>query len=296
MANTLPSNLTAIAQAGLDVLQRELLPFNVFTKDFSSDIASAGDAVSTRIATAPASADLSGGYTAVDQTITAKTVTLSNFKGLVVGFTDLQVSKASFDIVEQFVVPGIRALMNDIFDDVNNLVINGNYSQKETIAATAFDSDSMALLAKDLTVANVPKAGRYAILNPTYYLALAKDNAIKAAYAYGGADAIRDNRIPRVHGFDLHELSTVDSTPGGQSEYLQGWVGTPQAILIAARRPAAPAQFPGELVDTQDPTTGLPMQWRRWYDPDSGLHKFSVGTIWGVAVGNASCLYRIVSQ
>ena len=142
MANTLPSNLTAIANAGLDVLQRELLPFGAFTTDFSSDIASQGDAVSTRIATAPASADLSGGYTAVDQTITAKTVTLSNFKGLVVGFTDLQVSKASFDPVREFVVPGIRALMNDIFDDVNNIVINSNYSQKETIASTAFDSDN----------------------------------------------------------------------------------------------------------------------------------------------------------
>lgn len=295
MSNTLPSNLTAIAQAGLDVLQRELLPFSAFTTNFSDEIAASGDAVSTRIATAPASADLSGGYTAVDQTITAKTVTLSNFKGLVVGFTDLQVSKASFNIVEQFVVPGIRALMNDIFDSANNLVTNANYSQKEIITSSAFDADAMALLASDLTVANAPKSGRAALLNSTYHLSLLKDSAVKAAYAYGGAEAIRDGMVPRVAGLNVYEMSSIDSTPNGQSENLQGWVCTPQAILIAARRPAAPSNFPGELVDTTDPVTGLPMQWRRWYDPDAGLHKFSVGTIWGVAVGNASCLYRIVS-
>ena len=155
MANTLPSNLTAISQAALDVLQRELLPFNAFTTDFSADIASQGDAVSTRIATAPSSADVSGGYTAVDQTVTAKTVTLSAFKGLVVGFTDLQVSKASFNIIDLFVRPGVVAVVNDIFDTVNNLVTNANFSQKETIAAAAFDSDSMATLAAEIGRAHV---------------------------------------------------------------------------------------------------------------------------------------------
>jgi hypothetical protein len=295
MANTLAANLTAISQAALDVLQRELPPFGAFTTNFNSDIAQEGDAVSTRIATAPASADLSGGYTAVDQTVTAKTVTLSNFKGLVVGFTDLQWSKASYDLMNLFVVPGVRAVVNDIFDDVNNLVTNANYSQKETIAAAAFDSDSLATLAKDLTAVNVPKADRHALLNSTYYLSLAKDSAIKAAYAYGGTEAIRDNRIPRVHGFSVHELSTIDSTPNAQAENLVGWVCTPQAILIAARAAAVPENFPGEVMNFADPMTGLPLQLRKWYDADSGLHKMSIGCIWGTQVGNASCLYRVVS-
>lgn len=295
MANTLPSNLTAMANAALDVLQRELPPFNAFTTDFSSDIASQGDAVSTRIATAPSSADVSGGYTSVDQTITAKTVTLSAFEGLVVGFTDLQYSKASFDPIKLFVVPGIRAVVNGIFDDVNDLVTNANYSNKETIAAAAFDSDSVATLAKDLNVLNAPRDGRALILNSTYMLSIMKDNAVKAAYAFGNAEAVQNYRVPKLAGFGVHEFSSIDSTPNAQAENLVGWAQSQQALLIAARTPAVPGNFPGEVVNIQDPATGLPLQLRYWYAPELGQHKFSVTSIWGVAVGNASCLVRVVS-
>lgn len=295
MANTVPANLTALSQAALDVLQRELPPFSAFTTDFSADIREAGDAVSTRIATAPASADVSGGYTSVDQTVTAKTITLSTFEGLVVGFTDLQVSKASFNLIDLFVKPGVRAVVNSIFDSVNNLVTNANFSQKETIATAAFDSDSVMTLAKDLNVVNVPRDGRALVLNSATTLKLMQDNAVKAAYAFGNSAAVQTYRIPQLAGFAVHELSTIDSTPNAQSENLAGWAQSPQALLIAARAVQAPDNFPGEVMNFVDPVTGLPLQMRYWYAPELGQHKYSVTCLWGVAVGNASCLYRIVT-
>lgn len=295
MANTVPVNLTALSMAALDVLQRELPPFSAFTTDFSSDIRERGDAVSTRIATAPVSADLSTAYTSVDQTVTAVTVTLNTFEGLVVGFTDLQVSKASFNLIDLFVIPGVRAIVNSIFDAVNNLVTNANFSQKETIATAAFDSDSVLTLAKDLNVVNVPKDGRALILNSGTFLKLAQDDAIKAAYAFGNSQAIQNYTIPRLGGFGVYEFSTIDSTPNAQSENLAGWAQSKQALLIAARAVSVPGNFPGEVISFSDPMTGLPLQMRYWYAPELGQHKFSVSCLSGVKVGNASCLYRIVT-
>ena len=296
MANTIAgTNLTQISIMSLDILQRELIPFQAFQTDFSAELAQEGAAITTRIATAPSAADLSSGYTAVDQTLTAKTVTLSNFKGLVVGFTDLEVTKSSVSLIDLFIVPGVRAMTNAIFDDVNNLVTNANFSQNEVVAAASFTANSLALLSKDLTLANASKDGRAAIINSTYFYNLAKDADLKNYLNYGSNSVIVNNVIPRVHGFDVYELSSIDSTPNAQSENLAGWVNTKQALLIAARLPAAPANFPGEIANVTDPGTGFSYQFRRWYDPDAGLHKMSVGTIWGVSVGNASCLYRILS-
>ena len=57
--------------------------------------------------------------------------------------------------------------------------------------------------------------------------------------------------------------------------------------------------FPGLIENTVDARTGLPMQWRYWYNPDAasqdGSHNFSVATNFAYQVGVPANLVRIVS-
>jgi hypothetical protein len=121
---------------------------------------------------------------------------------------------------------------------------------------------------------------------------LAKDNAIQNAQAYGSAEAIREGRVPRVHGFDVYEYNDIPAN----GESLECIDGSREALIIAARQPANPANAPHVMIENaQEPVTGLPLQFRAWYDADSGVSKVSVGVLYGVAVGVAGNLRRIKS-
>ena len=133
---------------------------------------------------------------------------------------------------------------------------------------------------------------RYLLVGPTYFANLAKDAAVQAAYAYGSPDVIRENRIPRVHGFSVHEYTDIPAN----SEHLVGVAGTKQGLLVATRLPAIPANFPGEVEVVTDPESGFSLQFRRWYSADDRKHRMEVGVIYGVAVGVAGNIKRLVSE
>jgi hypothetical protein len=295
MANTLAGNsLAAIAANTLDVLLDVNPPLRAFTTDFSPDVATEGSSVTTRVVTALTSGSLASGYSASAQnvTLTAKTITLGEVTGFVIGFTDSEWSKSSINLQDIFIRPGVQAVSNDMIDDALALVTNANFGAAAfTGAAATFDADDAADLAQTLSTAKVPKMDRFLLVGPTYYAALAKDNAIQASYAYGGAEAIRENRVPRVHGMDVIEYTDIPAN----GENLVGLCGAPQGIIIAARTPAVPDSFPGEIANVTDPDSGFTIQLRKWYSADDGKHYLSMGAMWGVAVGVAGNLKRLVS-
>lgn len=294
MANTLNGiNLAQIAQGTLDYLSYEFHPLRAFTRDFSEDIATKGESVTTRVPSGVTAQDLSSGYSATDVTSTAKTITLSNFQGFVYGFTDAEVSKAgNLDWLQGvFMAPALEATLNKVMDDLLALVLNATFSANEVITAANFDVDEIADLAADLSTAKVPKSERALLLPPTYYASIQKDTVVQDASSYNGPDAVREHAARRIHGFNVYEYSDIPTN----SENLAAIALHPSALLLAARQPATPSDPGLQVENVTDPTTGLPLQFRSWYDPDSGVYKVSMGVLYGVAAGNATALKRIKS-
>ncbi len=295
LSNTLGGySLAQIAQMSLDTLLPKLPLITPFATDFSSDVASSGSTVSTRVATALTSGSLTTGYSANVQnsTLTAKTITLGSTTGSVVGFKDEEVSKASINLLDVFVKPAVNAVANDILDDVFALFTASNYTASYTTGdAAGFDSDKVADVAEDLTDANVPADGRFMIVKPSYFTALTKDDAVKAAYSYGGSEVIRMRRINGLAGFNVQEYTDIPTN----SENLVGIAGSKQGAIVAVRQPAVPSNFPGEVESVTDPDSGFTLQLRKWYSADECVMYMSCAAIWGVAVGNASNIVRLVS-
>ena len=268
---------------------------NAFVRDFSMDIKDKGESVTTRVPSSMTAGDLSSGYTAADVTSTAKTITLSNFKGPVFQFTDLEVSKAGdLSWLEQiFMAPAVESIRNVVMDDLLALVVAATFNSPtaETITAANFDADEIADLAADLSAVKVPKNERGIILPPSYFASIQKDAIVQDASSYGSPDAIREHKVQRVHGFTLYEYSDIPTN----SENLAAIALHPSSLLLAARQPATP-EDPGLLVENvEDPVTGLPLQFRAWYDANNGVYKFSIGVLYGVAAGNTTALKRITS-
>jgi hypothetical protein len=293
MSNTLAgTNLAAVAQRTLDTLLRRFPMASSFSTDFSADVASVGESVTTRVASQPTVQDFYSTTAAADVTTTARTISLSNYSGVRIGFSDMEWSKSSINLFDIFVNPVANTVIKAIMDDVLARVTLANFGAAGLVSTAAnFDADDVVDLATALDTANVPFDPRSLVISPAYYGALAKDNAIQAAFAYGNAGAIQDNRFPRVHGFDV---LTYNGIPGN-AQNLVGFAGGPQALLIAARVPALPGNFPGEIEAATDPESGLTIQVRKWYSADDRKHYMEAGVIHGSQIGVVGNLTRITS-
>lgn len=294
MANTLNGiNLAAVAEQSLDYLSTQFHPLRAFARDFSDEISGQGESVTTRVPSSMTASDLSSGYTASDVTSTAKTITLNKFKGYSMAFTDMEVSKSgNFDWLSSvFLAPALEVTLDAVMDDLLALVLNANYTSNEVITAANFDADEVADLAADLTTAKVPKSERALILPPSYYASVQKDAIVQDASSYGAASAVQENAAQRVHGFSLYEYTGIPTN----SENLAAIALHPSALLLAARTPAAPADGSVNVQDIVDPSTGLPIQLRTFYDNVAGKHYLTMGVLYGVAVGNGAALKRIKS-
>jgi hypothetical protein len=294
MANTLNGiNLAQIANDTLDYLSTEFHPLRAFVRDFSEDIAQKGESVTTRVASSTTTQDLSDGYDLQDMTSTAKTITLDKFKGHVMGFTDLEVSKSGDAewLKSVFMAPALEAVLDVVMDDLLALVLAATYTSAETITAANFDVDEIADLASDLSTLKVPKAERGLLLPPTYYASIQKDAIVQDSSSYGSPDAVREHAVRRVHGFNCYEYTGIPAN----GENLGALALHPSALLLAARQPATPDAPHVQVENVTDPTTGLPLQFRAWYDANAGVAKVSMGTLYGVATGNATALKRITT-
>ena len=300
MANTLGGiNLAQIAQQTLETLSAEMPVVSAFTTDFSSEIADVGESVSTRVASAVSAGDATSGYSATDVTSTAKTITLNKHKHFTAKFTDLEIAKGGLDMLERtFVKPTVHAVVNAMMDDLLALVTDTNFADEVDVAAASFGADDVADLAGDLTTKNVPKTDRALVIKPTYFASLAQDNAIQASYAYGNPSAIRDNVVPKVHGFNVYEYSDIPANAynigsPAVSHSLQGFACGPEALLIAGRQPALPENWAGAVESVQEPGTGVTLQLRNWYEGKDGAQYITATMIYGVATGTDS-LKKIV--
>ena len=171
------------------------------------------------------------------------------------------------------------------------------------MAGASFSAEDVADLAGDLTTLNVPKSDRALVILPSYYASLASDNAIQAAYAYGGGGAIRDNAVPKVHGFNVYEYSDIpenqyshDPGTGAANHNLQGFACGPEALIIAGRQPALPENWAGAVESVQEPGTGVTVQRRNWYEGNDGAQYITATMIYGVATGTNSLKKIIVAD
>lgn len=283
-------NSTRISQLTLEALQTTVLPFSAFSTNFSADVATRGSAVTTRYVTNPSVQDFSSASRAsTNSATTARTITLSNYVGVDVGFSDTEMSFSDVQLMNMYIRPAIVALFENVMASALALVTNANFSANTVITAANFTAANIAGLAQSMNESKVGR-DRHIILPPSYAVTAKKDTSIQAAYAYGSPEAIRTGRLPDVYGFQMHEWNGTIPT---NSENLAAVALAPEGILLAARAPALPRNWNGEVQNVTDPDSGLTIQIRDFYDDVEQRTQFCL--IYGTQVGNPANVRRILS-
>ena len=293
-----------IARLSIATLEKSLVPLAVFATDLSTDIQDQGTTVSTRVVpAATASTDLvdaeSGSYATVtdDQSTTAVQVTLDPHP--VTGFhlTDSEAQSIAAGVwsstSEKLVKTHVRGIAEDVLDSAFALILNANYGAASlTSSAANFDSDDVADLRAVAVAAGWDMEDAWLVLNPDYYAALLKDNAI-SDFSSSQSDALRSGKLPRLSSFKVIEAPTLP----GNSQNLTGFIATTGGVAVAMRG-----------VDIQDRSSFLHYEIMQGDVVGAVITYSAVYTatttrrvdhifeaLYGVKVAQAACIKRIVS-
>jgi hypothetical protein len=306
MANTIDSDLYGvnIAAGAIRVMQSDVKPIAVFSTDFSPAPASKYGTVIVPLTTAGStSVDFvaANGYVKGDTTVSERTVALSGHKYQNWHITDIEAVKSPFlgtNGVQQIGVEKTQKLLIDVFSNILSVVTLGNYgnaaTDKLTVAAAAFDRDDLVDLAGLCDNANWPEVSRNVLLKPDHWRAVTKDQAT-AADAYGAASIRQqaNNGFP-MDGFD--GVWRCNSIPAN-NESLVGFACMPSAIAIANRYlPPVNGGAAGSVYQPiTEPTTGLTLGYREYYDDQAGCIVAVLECLYGFSIGNATAIKRIVT-
>jgi hypothetical protein len=286
-------SLTVIAQEALPVLQAKLAPLGLFTTDFSSEVATVGSAVSTRIATAMTAQDYSRatGYVANTVSSSAITVTLNKHKYFVAGFDDSEVGNIGLSKLEQtFIQPMANAIGNAMQNDLLALITTA-YPQAYSASYASFGFAGITAVAKvlDNSGSNAPRG---VLLGTNVFYDVLDD--IKGVYSVG-ADALRKGTVGELAGMQVAQVPSAifGGLASSQAAGLAGFMAGQDALVIAARLPG----IPSGNVETANLTlpNGFTVQLRKWYSPDEGMWKLGAVAIYGVSRGNVSSGVRILT-
>lgn len=280
--------MTRISQLTLDALLSKPLPVTSFWTDFSPDIATYGNAVTTRYPNALTVQNFASAKTPIDSNSVARTITLDKYVGVPVQFTDTEMSFSDVKLLDMFVKPAINALFENVMATQLALVTVANFSSNNVIAAADFTAANVARIGRIQTALKVPD-NRHIICSPNYAETLKKDTALQASYAYGEGATIRTGVIPKVYNYDVHEWNGTIPTTNN----LAAIAFAPQALLLAVRPPVLPRNWYGEVRNITDPATGLTIQFRDYYDGTTQRTEWCF--IYGCQIGNPGNLTRILS-
>jgi hypothetical protein len=181
-----------------------------------------------------------------------------------------------------------QKLALDVVNDILSSVTIANFGA--AVKANILTVNDVADVKVVCDQAQWPETDRALVVPPSIDSRLLQDQSFSAAMAFA-LSAIKDGRLPKVHGFDY----SVNPNIPNNGENLLAFAAHKSAIAVAF----APIE-PTEEVQTltaydliSDKDTGITLEYRRWGDPDKDTTKEIVECNYGFNVVNTASIKRI---
>jgi len=286
MANSIAAAPAVLAQGVIKALANKLPMLSGFSTVFTSSIQGAGKTIQVPlIGTSTATEFGANGYTDSDfATVTSSSVTLKHFK-VSSRFSPLDIREYGVGFfANNFVETAAIALSQVCMDEVNDLIINANYSSNTNTGAALSYAEVVAAQ-KTLDDAKAPDK-RALVLGNTYLSDLRSDATIIAAFQLG-ANVISSGSLGTIAGAQVYQFSNL----AANGENLAGFICGADAIACATALPFN--EIPGaDVSQATDPATGLSVQ-VMIIQEQSGYFNVTATLLFGAAVGRATSLRRL---
>lgn len=224
-------NPQVIADMSVDYFANKFTPFNIFTKDFSNEIAGEGDIVTTRLVQSIDAKEREGAtaYAADDVTAEPISVEIGKPMGAVFAFTEHQVASTINNLSwlrDNFLEPAIEGVLKRAFASALPLLVEQIIDEPATGSALVkargtkrnnvilnkgeMTLDNVLALRKKLSKRLMPMERRSLVLTPEYCLKLLQDDTVLNVNQSGREETLREGITSRLAGFDIYELQYLE--------------------------------------------------------------------------------------
>ena len=276
--STLNRTMTAYSQMVLDQFVATLTPLNAFSRDFSSVAVQKGSTVAVPRYDAITSTTFNSTYTGTGGTVNTVTVTVNKHRINTVDLTDVQ--QLDTDVVwTKFARQQGKSLGKLVLQDIWSVVTSTNFGAVRVTTIAGFGKSKAAVLRKALADNGVDPSECSLVVDTELYDYLLADSNISYAMYYGGAEAIREGKIPRLLGMNVYESNCIPAN----GITLKGFACHPDSIAIAMRGfNSVVPDGAYEYFDTvTDPESGITITIRVLYDASTGKRHASVESLFG---------------
>jgi hypothetical protein len=285
--STIATNDKIFVQEALNAFTAGLAPLNAFTRSYSSEARRKGDVIAIPRADALSTTTFAyannSGYPYETEGGTLNTISLNLDQHQIVGvdITDIQFASKGASEISVFARQQGRALARKCIENIFSLVSIANFGAAAATAVSIADTGLTQLrnARKTMVDRKVNGENLSLIASSELFASLLGDSNISQAFQYGGNEAIREGRIPRLLGMDVYETNALAL---GGTLSLIGFLAHPDAIAVAIRQllPQDNSQY--LAVDTVvDDETGLGFTYRRHFNPGKGRHYASFECLFG---------------
>lgn len=267
---TIALNDKIFTQVALQAFVAKLAPLNAFSRDFSADTSRKGDAVIVPLISGVTATTFNNSYEVGGGAINFATVTMDKHRIASVDLTDVQVANSSAAVLDNLAIQAGEALAKIVLQDIFSTITTTNFGAALlTTAGSNYTLAQIGALRKKMAQNDVPTDRLSFIGDTEIYTGLLTSSGVAQALNYGGAEAVRDGRIPSLLGVNIFESNVI---PANGLTKLGGFIAHPDAIALAMRYLAP--QAPGEYLAAEQvvASNGISMGYRRHFNPATGKH------------------------
>lgn len=289
MATYTNLNIPRLGNQALEGLVNELLPLNVFSRNYSVEPLDRqrGNSILVPLTGTLTATTFAGNYAISGGTKSVITVTLDKHYVVHVGQNDMDALNNSESSLDTFFYQAGAALGRAMVTDVLTLVTTSNFGFATSTTGTALDVVHLRVARRLLNQANVPMANRFNLVDTVGMDALLAVTNFVQAHMFADNRVLQEGKVMRALGFDMYELNGL-FTPAANS--VMAFLGQAAAIAVAMRyvRPQKPAEY--EVAESfGDPRSGATFGLRKFYDTSAGSDFMALEANWGKSVGIAQC-------
>lgn len=311
-ANSLSGFLAVYAQQSLDAFVAGMPPINLFTKNFSTDIASGGISVTTRLPSTIWSTanDLStNGWATTPATASSYTATLKE-RAFDQAFSELEFATITPQMLTNLYIPVMaKQLANSITVDaianITSSVFTNTVSiNSSSLFAVTGSASSLQAVATKLSNLEVPEEDRYCVVTPNVYEGLVA--GVLPTYIYGNNNAVQDYNAQRLLNFSLYKYARLygASKPlggdyvgsgTGTGNKLVGFAGNSNGLVVAMRSPIDVNNGLVQSATATDAASGISVQTRLVYDVSKPMWRLATVAVFGSCAGNPNAIVPIIT-
>jgi hypothetical protein len=270
------------SQTGLMILAENIRIPKLVRRDFSTDLAQAGDTVNTRkpAKMTAGTVDPSTGITIMDVSATNVAVTLNKHEHASFKITDREQGRSFVNLVDEFLRPAMLALANSI--DKNLLGLYTDFATIIDVSSAGNWKDKINVARTRLNKLLAPSENRALVLSDDDDGAIGNlDNILKVNES-GTNAALREGQIGRIKGFDTYRSSNVVNVGSPGVRHNLAFHRDAIALVTRVLAPAV-GQALGCIQKTaSDPDAGVSMRLTMSYNPTLLASQVTVDTLYGV--------------